>query len=280
MKAIYYFLSISFYLCFVSCNNNLEQNSEHLPYEELVQKNLVYMNMSRPTDSYNYPIYPGKEEWAILSNSQEMVDACQVSKDILSTMSTQAVIQAIWEYPLLMEVFHRFQFYADFEGAFLANNAYLELLNRNDAFACLFERLTLVNPLTIFPRFESQLIELLISQTVFLSQSNVSEKRKIVEIALQNNDKRQSNRTWVNSAINTSTQPITWVLVGRTLVAAGYLPFIELTSGNEQLRLFLDGWIPDSSSELGKTGYSYLQPVYGNFPVDIGMSGKNFTNDL
>jgi hypothetical protein len=41
---------------------------------------------------------------APFKTGKEMEDACQVPADVLKNMSTQAVIQAIWEYPFFMDV--------------------------------------------------------------------------------------------------------------------------------------------------------------------------------
>jgi len=101
-----------------------EDNENPFSYEELILPQLQSMNMPRPTDSWNYPVYPGMDEWAKFESSQEMVDACQVPEKRLKKMSTQAVIQALWEYPFFTEPLHRYLYQKDFESLFLQNNAY------------------------------------------------------------------------------------------------------------------------------------------------------------
>jgi len=54
--------------------------------------------MERPSDSYNYPVYPGMKEWGNFKTNKEMLEACQVPAKTLKKMSTQAVIQALWEH--------------------------------------------------------------------------------------------------------------------------------------------------------------------------------------
>ena len=139
---------------------------------------LTYMGMERPADSYNYPIYLGMDEWATLTNAEKRA-ACQVTPAcLLSKMSTQAVIQAIWESPYLWQFFSLVEsrFQKAIESQRRSYNFYEELYNRKDAGVALLERLTLVNPLTNIP-YESQLLELLLSRPDFLSQLKESEKK-------------------------------------------------------------------------------------------------------
>ena len=279
MKTINYILFFSC-LLFIGCKNDLHNNDLHqntaFPYKALYQESLDYMNMPRPADSYNYPVYPGMKEWEAFTTSQEMVDACQVPKTTLSKMSTQAVVQAIWEYPFLFEVFHRYEYQFDFEGIFSKNNAYMELVKRKDAGTALFERLTLVNPLTPLPRLESQALEILISQTAFLSQLNVSDKKKIIEIAFANDDSRQSSP---DSDSYNHYRATTWLLIGRTMFAANYTPFVKAVKDNEKLKFFIDGWVPNQYSDSGKCIYTYMESVYDDIPQAIISFGKNYLNN-
>ena len=261
MKKINYFLFI--FLLFFACDNVLELGDNTFYYKELFKENLDYMNMPRPTDSYNYPIYPGMTEWANFATGQQMVDACQIPKNTLSKMSTQAIIQAIWEYPLLHEIFHRYQYQSDLVSLFSTNNAYVELTQRKDAGSALFERLTLVDPLTPAPRLESQLLELLISQTVFLSQLKNDEKRKIVEIAFYSDDIRQ------NASMSLDHNIIAWLLIGRTMISTVYSPFVEVVNKSEQFKLFLNG----------NDGYTYMEQIIGDIPQEITNYGKIFLDN-
>jgi hypothetical protein len=211
-----------------------ERNENPFSYEELIFPQLQSMNMSRPEDSWNYPVYPGMAEWSRFNTSQEMADACQIPEERLKNMSTQAVIQAIWEYPFFTQPLHRHTYQADFESTFLTNNAYKELTKRTDAGKSLLERLMLVKPLILGAMDMPNALELLFSQTVFLSQLNDKERKTIVGITLKNDNLRQQDTTTGNIFRGT-----TGLLMGRTMLNAGYLPFVEETGNNEQLETFL-----------------------------------------
>jgi hypothetical protein len=211
-----------------------DENEYPFSYEEFILPQLQGMNMPRPADSWNYPVYPGMPGWAQFKTGQEMVDACQVPEKRLKTMSTQAVIQAIWEYPLIWEPLHRFTYQVDFESTFLKNNAYKELIKRIDAGKSLLERLVLVEPFMPEARDMPHAFELLISQNVFLSRLNDKERKTIVEITLKNDSVRQHEPT-----TGDIFRGVSGLLMGRTMLNAAYLPFIEETGKNEQLETFL-----------------------------------------
>jgi hypothetical protein len=250
-------------------DNGLEMEIPDLKGEALAQAKLESMNMPRPEDSYNYPIVPGMDEWAALRSGEEMMDICQVPVDILKKMSTQAVIQSIWEHPLLFEILLRYQYQTDFDSFMSNNNAYEELKAREDAGICLLERYTLADPVIPYAEFhEPHVLELIISQTVFLSQLKDNEKKTIVQIAQKNDDLRQKAYP-ENSVRRTSWRVITWVLMGRTMANAGYVPFVQEVERNEDLQLFLDG-----------SHYTYMMEIVGDsIPEIIIHHIENYTKN-
>ncbi|MDR3226687.1 MAG: hypothetical protein LBT56_03340, partial [Prevotellaceae bacterium] len=153
MKTIKHIIFIIIGFSLISCEKNDITTESEFKYEHLITAKLECMNMPRPSDSYNYPVYPGMPEWAEFETVEEMVEACQIPENTLKKMSTQAVIQAIWEYPFAFDVLQRYQYQFDFR-MFLENNAYNELTKRTDAGMALLERLTCINPL--MPRAEGE----------------------------------------------------------------------------------------------------------------------------
>jgi hypothetical protein len=206
--------------------------------------------MARPADSYNYPVYPGMPEWEEFETVEEMIAACQIPENILNRMSTQAVIQAIWEYPFMLNVLHRYQYQADFDGTFSENNAYNTLTKRNDAGKLLLERLNAVNPLMPKAEGEPKFLEILISQDVFLSQLNKTQKKAVIETTLANDELRQGSNDFKDNQFRATV----WLLTGKLLKNAEYAPFIEAMSNNEQLKSFIEN-----------TWYTYFSD-YGYIP--------------
>ena len=274
-RLIYYLFT---FILIVACNNEQDQVTT-FPYEKLFSENLKCMNMPRPNGSYNYPIYPGMDEWSKFNTGQQMVEACQIPKEIVSQMSTQALVQAIWEHPLLWEIFHRFQYQSDFESIFFDNNAYMELTKHADAGSILLKRLELAIPLAPAPRSETHLLELLISQPIFLSQLNNDAKIKVVEIAFQN-DSLRKNEIPLNTFMNYNGI-ITSLLIGRAMVAANYITFLEVVNNHEELKFYLGGWYPKGTFEYQEhaIAISYNSPQYDDIQMYIERIGKQFLTE-
>jgi hypothetical protein len=251
---------ISFLL--IACEKNDIPKQSELKYQEQIKARLECMNMARPTDSYNYPLYPGMSEWEQLETIEEMIAACQIPKDILQKMSTQAVLQAIWEYPFLLEILHRHQYQMDFEEIFLQNNAYQELTTRKNAGLALLERLTLVNPVLIEAGREPKALEVIMSQSVFVSQLDREKKKTLIEISLQKDEMRQNNVDFINE--NRST---VWLLIGKTLANANYEPFMTEVNQNETLQGF-----------LYNRECVYIEQILGNIPQLITDYALEYIN--
>lgn len=56
-------------------------------------------------DPYVYPVKPGMDEWLKLDDHVKKIEACQIPTDILSNMSTDALIETVLSYPLLPEMY-------------------------------------------------------------------------------------------------------------------------------------------------------------------------------
>ena len=236
MKTIGILILLVFFC--VACTSDdmaLDTGSE---YENSILGILESMNMDRPHDSYNYPVYPGTAQWTKFTSGQQMRDACQVPTSVLEKMSTPAVIQAIWEHPLLFDVFHRYQYQMDFEALFLGNNAYRELCGRKDAVALLTQYLDVVNPVTnsvldVGP----YILELLLVQDELQSQLDEKEMEALIQIILKNDKIRQQDP---EPAIRRKEWAISWLLLGKMMATSGYEPFVKELENDQQLNSFVN----------------------------------------
>ena len=225
-------------------------------YEEIVQA-IAACNMSRPIDSYNYPTL----DWSTFHSAAERHAACQIPQNRLDNMSTQAVIQALWEYPFSPRswLFGRYEFQFDFD-TWLIVNAYIELTKRADAGVALLERIRCTPPVSGI-KDNSELFELIISKQVFLSQLSDKEKKQAIIITWMNNEIRQEAQ-WKGYRDN-SYRAITWLLIARILVAVDYAPFMEEKEQNNALRLFLDNvyyvYFPDRCNVIAPLIIKYVK---------------------
>ena len=268
MKTKLIFRLLPWLFILMACGNDtdepdLQPPGPSFPYEETIAALLEAMNMPRPADSYNYPAYPGMQEWIDLKTVENRVKACQVPIETLKEMSTQAVIQAIWEYPFLIGVTHRSQYQMDFEANFLDNNAFIELTQRSDAGKALLERMVLVNPLVNDAKDASHSLEILTSQPVFLSQLTDDEKKLLVRTAFEKDALRQAN-------FELSKRGTTWLLMAKTMKAAGFIPFIEEMEANEELQNFV---------ELRTYYYGYSEDHYDELPQLVVRYAESYINE-
>jgi len=287
----------------VSCNSDADKNgSESEPEEKpFIPCDPIELSWDgeRPVDTFNYPILPYMDEWKNLKTGQEMRNVCQVPLSVLEEMSTQAIIQTIWVHPLLVgDIFNDGYYQRVVESRFCYNqirctpiNACIELAGREDAGKALLERLLLVDPFSATPRhepqwetpwLEAQMIDIFLSQSVFLTQLNDCEKKTIVKVALKNDSIRNNNVAWANeNSFSLSISKITTaILIAGTLYEAKYPPFLSAVSLDEELQFFLSGKRTGDLS-FGYNWYNYYSYLY---PVQDIISrimslGEKFMNE-
>ena len=265
---------------------DLADINPHFAYGDIpnLAARLAYMGMERPADSYNYPLYSAMEEYAELTNGgRDFGKFCQVTPACLfRKMSTQAVIQAIWEMPRLSNIFlYDPYLQRGIEGMRHNFNAFEELFNRKDAGAALLERLTLVDPLTPSLPWETEVLEALLSRPEFLSQLNESEKRKTVEITLSADEKRQIAWPPIEGGYQGYLGPrrVSTILMGKAMYAACYCPFLDAMNADDELKYYIEGWRPNASDPSKRNDYIYFPVYYGNIPDLIIDYAKNFINN-
>ena len=267
MKTQLIFRLLPLLFLFIACGNEKDEPDPQppgpaFPYEETIAALLEAMNMPRPVDSYNYPAYPGMQEWIDLKTVENRIEACQVSMETLKEMSTQAVIQAIWEYPFFSEIVYRFQYQFDFEGIFLENNAFIELTHRKDTGKNLLQRIVLVNPLVNDAKDASHSLEILTSQPAFLSQLTDDEKKLLVRTVFEKDALRQAN-------FELPKRGTTWLVMAKTMKEAGFLPFIEEMETNEELQQFV---------ELKIYSYRHSEIYYDELPQLVVRYAESYIN--
>ncbi len=90
-------------------------------------------------ESYSYPVVPGTEEWSELSTLQEKIDACHVDPALMQSMTTEALIDTVLNYPLLLNILA----YDSLEMGIGSVSNYFDgidiLAQRSDAIRCMEE---------------------------------------------------------------------------------------------------------------------------------------------
>ena len=120
MKKSFIFLILCLFT--VSCSQNLHDEN---------QTGNTWIDWDGKVVAWDFPVMPGSEEWKKFTSHQEMVDACQIPIDILSSLSTDDLARICLRYPLLADIF-AFNFLDNgLDGLFIEFNGVKELYNRD-----------------------------------------------------------------------------------------------------------------------------------------------------
>lgn len=98
----------------------------------------VYAADSLINEPYEYPVVPGTTEWAEFQSFYDMIDACQIPESKVQSMTTEALVQSVLDYPLWRIYFSydASSVYDIYKNMF---NALAELESREDADSVLLE---------------------------------------------------------------------------------------------------------------------------------------------
>lgn len=97
---------------------------------------------------YSFPIVPGMTDWMQLQTKQEMLEVCQIPEDKLSNMTTEALLETVLNYPLIVDCYA----YDSIEDACTmmsgSFNGFNELFSRNDVTATIIDRYSTADVIT------------------------------------------------------------------------------------------------------------------------------------
>lgn len=119
-----------------------------------------YHSQTDSPQSFEYNLTPENPGWAKLSNKQEMLAATQIPSDVLKEMTTEEVVNAVLDYPLVIHIYAYDSYEAGLKALAEESDAYKELLNRPDGGNELVKKLQVNNKLS---KGDSSLQELTLS---------------------------------------------------------------------------------------------------------------------
>ena len=238
VKGLHFVYTIMlFSLLALSC----DKDDYKVPYDIYTMPDYIpvleSMNMPRPEGSYTYPIIPDMEKWKEFQDRQEMEDACQVPFKILKKQSTQAVIQALWEFPLVYDFFAWIPYQKGYEFVYLPLNAYQELLKRPDAATCVLDRYMLVSEMQKGYPVAHYILEMHLAQEYFINQLSSDDRRKVVDRSLKIIKARKLNPDYYDFLIDLK---ISYYMIGRIMKYDNYSPFLDIISIHPEWAVFFD----------------------------------------
>lgn len=147
---------------------------------------------------YDYPVKPGSEKWNAFKTVEDMYAACQVPEDVLSRLTTPALIQTCMRYPATLSLFRYNTPQMSFERWKQNFNGIRELLSRRDAPARLLEYYKTVDMKGYRTlktdtekgeaRFRRMIIESIIAQDEIVGNLQPAQKRQLLNKTLANLD--------------------------------------------------------------------------------------------
>jgi len=151
---------------------------------------------------WDYPIKPGSNQWAEFKTGQQMVDACQIPKDVLASLSTKDLAEICLNFPLYINFLLVNNERIEIDNMINYFNGLKELSLRSDGARKLvsiyknFPILTQIpNSGTIDHEIPYRIIflELLLCNDLFLNQLNNNELAELGKIALIKYENKTKN---------------------------------------------------------------------------------------
>jgi len=252
MKKLIYFLLVGF--VFWGCNSENESDVLIDPETGMPIENVTQYSI----ENYVYEIILGPIP------PTERRDACQIPVETLKKMTTQAVIQAILDHPMQMDIFLYNRFIQGFNAVYKDNNALAELVKRGDASELLLAKLveSFLDPNYPLLSFKVIVLEFVASQYL---KGDLDKMKVFVESALKHDNQNQTDLF----------KDIRFMLIGRTMLAAKYKPFIIAVEENQFLQPYLDDFDQFAGYEpIGYNSNHLTQPI-----IIIRDFANNFINE-
>ena len=226
------------------------------------------MNMERPAGSYDYPVCPGMEEWSVFISTWQMVSTVEIPEDMLKEMSTEALMQGIWEYPFFFELpTSSFSLQHGYEALLPYINIGREFLSRDDAAECLYHRYEIVNVAHEGAIILARSLEVMLAQDVYLAKYNDEQLKKLIEMVYKNDIIRYGENSNVETGIMRSCS---WFLIGRILRHIGYEPFLNILENDALMQIYMDEGYVDMGMDPGESFQTF---------TTINELGKQFLNE-
>ena len=226
------------------------------------------MNMERPAGSYDYPVCPGMEEWSVFISTWQMVSTVEIPEDMLKEMSTEALMQGLWEYPFFFELpTSSFSLQHGYEALLPYINIGREFLSRDDAAECLYHRYEIVNVAHEGAIILARSLEVMLAQDVYLAKYNDEQLKKLIEMVYKNDIIRYGENSNVETGIMRSCS---WFLIGRILRHIGYEPFLNILENDALMQIYMDEGYVDMGMDPGESFQTF---------TTINELGKQFLNE-
>lgn len=191
------------------------------------------------SDTYEYPVVPGTEEWKELHSLTEMVQVCQIPNNKLTSISTEGLLETLLNYPLILDYGAFNQQQDGFDRIKSENNGFDILYGRGDFPDVIVERYDLMSlncEKNLYPPFIGEIqtpiqiafttIEFFMLQDELLNEINSNQLFHIFESIL---DKLQEKKEY---GISQNENLVSYAILGKILLLENYSPFVIINEEN------------------------------------------------
>lgn len=196
-------------------------------------------------DAWDFPVKPGTEEWADLVTESERIDALQIPNDVLSTMSTAALVETCLNLPAFgyITAFNNIQ--TGFVILATKFNGLKELSKRQDVAKCLISiyqetgEKGFDNPnLNLDDKYwtiKFTWIELLIAQNKVLQSLDNEDKKKLLSLSQEKFNLKKVSKDYSLEGLKSTV-----FLMSRVLHSVNDDQFELEYSKNDVLKTFVE----------------------------------------
>jgi len=199
------------------------------------------------SDTYEYPILPGTDEWEKFNSLEEMVNACQIPQTKLKSISTEGLLETLLNYPLINDYIFFDNLQRGFHRVKTENNGFAELYGRKYIFNVITERYKLMSLDCgdIYPPFNVQgeaapvgiafmVFEFFVFQDDFLDKLNKNQQYQIFELMYKKLQDKQENNN-----ISEYNKLVTFACLGKIMFKSDFTPFVEICNEVDFMKFFI-----------------------------------------
>jgi|GEM_PF-655933 len=205
-------------------------------------KTPVAVEAGGSSNTYDYPVKPGTEEWEEIPNSSELVEASQIPDSELNMMSTAGLVESVLNYPFLPDMLTFNSPQQGFEAVTSRFNGLQELLRRRDAGIELIAKYRGMDPLALEKSWSDKkkgsytlrftYLETILAQQQVLAGLTDPQLQELLAVTLE------KHRTKQQSPEIYGLGHTTWVM-GKVLQQINDKSFLQQVSQDPLLQNFL-----------------------------------------
>lgn len=186
------------------------------------------------SDTYQYPVLPGTDEWKKLNSLAEKVAVCQIPYQKLKSISTEGLLETLLSYPLIIDYVAFDEMQVGFNRIKTENNGFAELYERKNVYDVIYERYNLMSfdcEKNIYPPktgdqyapigIAAQTLEFFIYQNDFLGKLEKDKKIAIFHL-IYNKHIQKTEDKFANFG-----KLVSAAIMGKIMYGLNYKPFVD-----------------------------------------------------